>query len=43
MSKFSETATTVRNQAYLVAALSEIGYKAEIHADGTALVGSRPG
>jgi len=39
MSKFSETATTIRNQAYLVAALSELGYKAEIHADGAALVG----
>src|ERR1039458_1488072 len=39
MSKFSETATTVRSQAYLVAALSELGYKAEIHADGAALVG----
>jgi len=39
MSKFSETATTVRSQVYLVAALSELGYKAEIHADGAALVG----
>ena len=39
MSKFSETATTVRNQAHLVAALSELGYKAEIQADGAALVG----
>lgn len=39
MSKYSETSTTVRNQAYLVAALGELGYKAEIHADGGALVG----
>ena len=39
MSKYSETATTVRNQAHLVAALSELGYKAEVHADGAALVG----
>jgi len=39
MSKFSETATTVHSQAYLVAALSDLGYKAEIHADGAALVG----
>ena len=39
MSKYAETATTVRNQAYLVAALGELGYKAEIHADGAALVG----
>ena len=39
MSKYSETSTTVRNQSYLVAALSELGYKAEIHADGAALIG----
>jgi hypothetical protein len=39
MSKYSETSTTVRNQSHLVAALSELGYKAEIHADGAALVG----
>jgi hypothetical protein len=39
MSKYSETSTTVRNQVYLVAALGELGYKAEIHVDGGALVG----
>ena len=39
MSKYSETSTTVHNQSYLVAALSELGYKAEIHADGAALIG----
>ena len=39
MSKYSETSTTIRNQSYLVAALTELGYKAEIHADGAALVG----
>jgi len=39
MSKYSETSTTVRNQSYLVAALSELGYKAEIYADGAVLVG----
>ena len=39
MSKYSETSTTVRTQSHLVAALSELGYKAEIHADGAALVG----
>ncbi len=39
MSKYSETSTTVRNQAYLVAALGELGYKAETHVDGGALVG----
>jgi len=39
MSKYSEIATTVRNQAYLVAALAGLGYKPEIHVDGAALVG----
>ena len=39
MSKYSEVAITVRNQAYLVAALTELGYKPEIHVDGAALVG----
>jgi hypothetical protein len=39
MSKYAETATTVRNQAYLVAALAGLGYKPEIHVDGAALVG----
>jgi hypothetical protein len=39
MSKYSEAATTVRNQSYLVAALTELGYKPELHADGAALVG----
>ena len=39
MSKYSETSTTVRNQSHLVAALGELGYKAEIHADGAALIG----
>jgi hypothetical protein len=39
MSKYAEIATTVRNQAYLVAALAGLGYKPEIHADGAALVG----
>jgi hypothetical protein len=39
MSKYSEAATTVRNQSYLVAALTELGYKPEVHADGAALVG----
>src|SRR5580692_12514796 len=39
MSKYSETSTTVRNQAYLVAALRELGYDAEVYADGAALVG----
>jgi len=39
VSKYSETSTTVCNQAYLVAALNELGYKAEVHADGAALVG----
>ena len=39
MSKYSEAATTVRNQSYLIAALIELGYKPELHADGAALVG----
>jgi len=39
MSKYSEAATTVRNQSYLVAALTGLGYKPELHADGAALVG----
>ena len=39
MSKYSEAATTVRNQSYLVAALTELGYEPEVHADGAALVG----
>ena len=39
MSKYSESVTTVRNQAYLMAALTELGYKAEIHEEGAALVG----
>ena len=39
MSKYAETATTVRDQAYLVAALTDLGYKPEIHAGGAALVG----
>ena len=39
MSKYSEAATTVKNQSYLVAALTELGYKPELHADGAALVG----
>jgi hypothetical protein len=39
MSKYAEIATTVRNQAYLVAALAGLGYKPEIHVDGAALVG----
>jgi hypothetical protein len=39
MSKYSEAATTVRNQSYLVAALTELGYEPELHADGAALVG----
>ncbi len=39
MSKYAETATTIRNQCHLIAALSELGYKAEVHAGGAALVG----
>jgi len=39
MSKYSETSTTIRNQFYLLAALSDLGCKAEIHADGAALIG----
>ena len=38
MSKFSETVTTIRNQAYLVGALTDLGYKPEVHADAAALV-----
>ena len=29
----------MRNKSYLVAALTELGYKPEVHADGAALVG----
>ncbi len=39
MSKYAETMTTIRDQSHLVAALAQLGYKAEVHADGAALVG----
>ena len=39
MSKYAEVATTIRNQSHLIAALTELGYRAEVHADGAALVG----
>ena len=39
MSKYAEMVTKIRNQSHLVAALTELGYKPEVHTDGVALVG----
>ena len=39
MSKYEVTATELRDVRHLVAALAELGYQAEVHAEGAALVG----
>ena len=43
MSKYEETATELRDVRHLVAALAELGYKAEVHTGGAALVGYEGG
>ena len=37
MSKYGETQTVLREEKYLVDALNEMGYQAEIHPDGASL------
>ena len=39
MSKYEETATELRDAGHLIAALSELGYRAEFHPNGAALAG----
>ena len=41
MSAYGEFETTVREQRFLVEALAEMGYMAEVHPDGAALFGYR--
>jgi hypothetical protein len=41
MSAYGEFETTVREQRFLVDALAEMGYMAEVHPDGAALFGYR--
>jgi hypothetical protein len=39
VSKYEETTTELRNEAHLIAALSDLGFRAEAHRDGASLVG----
>ena len=39
MSKYGTLETEIKEQKYLVAALAEMGYRTEIHLQGSALVG----
>ena len=39
MSKYEETTTELRDAGHLIAALSELGYRAEFHPNSAALVG----
>ena len=39
MSKYEEASTTIAHEGYLVEALQQLGYKPEVHKNGTALVG----
>ncbi len=39
MSQYEELTTTMTDQRYLVEALTEMGYKPDVRADGTALRG----
>ena len=41
MSAYGEFETTIREQRFLVEALAEMGYMAEVHPDGAALFGYR--
>jgi len=43
MSKYGTLETEIKEQKYLVAALAEMGYRTEIHLQGSALVGFEGG